>query len=212
MVRLNISRMCSIFIFFYSIVVMAGWIWGIDSWTRISSNEINMKFAAAGAFFLSSISLWYIELAIYGRKEISQIILPATTLLILLIMATLLAAGIFGVQTGIEDLFVADSVLTKTVIPGMPAIPTMINFILFGIASILAFFEFSTKHKSFTYIGIPISIVGVTAVIGYVFHIPFLYYKFVGSSTPIALNTAILFIVLGLGLLSIRYIEKKYEN
>lgn len=182
----------------------------IDALTRILPDQINMKFATAFAFFLSSIALLFIDWEIKGEREISQIVLPATTISLLLIMTALLVVRILGVHTGVEDLFVhSDSV--KTVLPGMPAIPTMINFILFGVASILVLFESSRTKQQLSYLAIPIILIGLVACIGYLLQIPFLYYQISEASNAMAPNTAIMIVLLGLGLiLSAR--SQKHEN
>lgn len=189
---------------------MFGWIFNIDALTRILPNQVNMRFITAFAFFLSSITLWFIDQAVRDEREIPQIILPATTTLILLIMTTLVAAGIFNVPNGLTELFVENNIV-ETAIPGMPALPTMINFVLFGVASILVLFELSKLKQRLLFFGIPIILVGVIACFGYLFQIPLLYYKVSDISTPMAFNTAIMFVFLGFGLILSKE-SQKYEN
>ncbi len=206
--KLNLTRILAIIVCFYSCIVMTGWIFDIDTFTRILPNQINMKFITAFAFFLCSIGLWLIDLAVEGKREIPQVILPVISLLILLIMTTLLAGGLFGVQTETSDSFFTDTSV-KTVIPGMPAIPGMFAFVLVGISYILILFESPRLRQILLYFGIAIILLGLLASFGYLLQIPFLYYKFSSTSNAIALNTAILFVLLGIGLILVGRSQKK---
>lgn len=195
----NLTQIIAIIIFIYSSIVMAGWIFNIDPLTRILPDQINMKFITAFSFLISSVALWSMDLIVRGKREIPHIILPATTMLLLLIMMTLIAGGLFGVQTGISDLF-GRGLTVKTVIAGMPSLPVMFAFVLFGVASILALFESPSLKQGLFYIGTVTILIGSIACLGYLFQNPIFYYKFSGQVNPMALNTAILFVFLGLGL------------
>lgn len=208
--KLNFPQILAIVILFYSCLVMAGWIFNLDSLTRILPNSIQMQFMTAFTFFLSAVALMAIDLTIGGNREISQLILPETSISILLIMATLFVGGLTGVQTGIQGLFVEGNMVTA-VIPGMPAIPTMINFILFSIASIIVLFEPPKLKRRLLYLAIPIILVGLVACFGYIFNIPFLYYQISKVSNPMAFNTAIVFVFLGSGLILTNE-SQKHEN
>lgn len=209
--KLNLTQILAILIFFYSSIVMAGWVLNIDALTRILSDGINMQFATAFGFFLSSIALWCNDQSVNGNREIPQLILPATTILILLIMVTLLVGEILGVRTGISDLFLEGNNVPYNPHPGIPSLVTMINFILFCIASIISLFESPTLKQKLSYLGVPIILLGVIACFGYLFQIPLLYYKISEMSTPMAFNTAILFVCLGFGLVVIQR-NQKNEN
>jgi hypothetical protein len=189
---------------------MAGWILNIDAFTRIVPTEINMKFTTAFAFLLSGIALWCIDQEARGARETPLLILPVTAMTTVLVMATLLAAGIFGIQTGISELFVK-GLTTKTVVPGMPSIPIMIGFILFGTASILSLFTSPKVNRVILYVGMTIFLIGLVACFGYLFQIPILYYKFAGTANPSAPNTALMFVLLGLGLVGTQK-NQKHEN
>lgn len=204
MKNLIFIRGLAVFISLYAAFVMVGWIWNIPAFTGLLFNEINMKFSSALIFFLSGIALYFIAESFHNKKDWAQIVLPPITLITFLIMATLLVAGIFKVQTGIESLFITDANPNfKTVTPGMPALPTMINFIVFGIANIMGLFTLPCMKKTVFLLGFFMSLSSLLAVLGYVLNFPPFYYKFDDLSTPMALNTAIVFILLGAGLILI---------
>lgn len=211
MLKRKPTQILAIFIFLYSCTVMAGWIWDADALTAILPIGISMQFITAFAFFISSIALWSIDLAVQGKREIPQLILPATATLTLLIITTLSAAGIIGITTGISDLFIEGNSIKGSVVPGMPAIPEIISFILFSIASILVIFPSPKLGQKLLFLGIPIILIGLIACFGYLSQIPFLYYKISPATNPIALNTAILFVLLGFGMI-LTGRSQEYEN
>lgn len=192
-------RILALIISLYSCIVIAGWVFGISSLTGILPGQISMQFITAFMFLLSGVALWFIDLVDKRQDEVPLFILPATSMLTLLIITTVFAAGFFGVHTGITDLYIGNP-SASNVFPGMPSIPTIVAFILFGIASILVLFESPILRRYVSYLGIFIALIGVIATLGYLFRIPFLYFKLSTKSVPIALNTALMFILLGSGL------------
>lgn len=206
--NLTVVRIIAAIILFYSLLVMVGWIFSIDSLIRIGTEGVNMKFATAFTFFMSGISLWQIDLAMTGKKEIPQIVLPAIASIILLIMVAFLAGQLFKIDIGIDKLFLSEK--EGESLYGMPAIPTMISFVLFGIGSIIALFEAAIFRKMLLGLGIIIFLFGALAAVGYLFNLPVFYYKVADSSVPMAFNTAILFVLLGLGV-EFTCFANKYE-
>jgi hypothetical protein len=200
MLKLTPVRILAAIIFFYSLVVMLGWIFNINALTGILPNQIGMQFITAFSFSLAAIGLWFMDLAVNGKSDIPFVILPGTAMLILLILTTSVAAEIFGVHTGITDLFIAGNNAINTPIPGMPSPVSVLGFILFSVAMILSLFNSFNLNKKILYFhAVPLILIGSVGVLGYIFNLPFLYYKFIDGSNPIALNTALMFILLGLG-------------
>lgn len=206
MSKLSPDRILALIIFIYSLVVMTGWIFNIDFLVRIFPNSEPMAFVTAFSFFLSSIALWMVGNIVKGDEELPFVILPATILATLLVMSTVIASGLFGVYTGISDLFIAGNTLPPS--PGMPAFMTVTGFALFDIACMLSFFtdlgSFGRIISLFEYLIIAI---GSVAVVGYLTNIPLLTYQFSSVATPMALNTALTFIFLGFGILEAEKIK-----
>ena len=199
--RQYIAKISSLIVGVSSILVMLGWGLDIAVLKSLSSNFVAMKFVTAISFFLSAISLYFITEALEGEIEKAQIVLTITSLTIIMLMGTLFFSTIFGVRTGIEDLFVREMPgATKTMIPGLPSVPTMFNFILVVSASVLTMLttrNLKTKLRTF---GLVIGSIGLLALIGYIANYPSLYYFIKGVNTAMALNSSILFILLGTGL------------
>jgi len=184
------------------ILVMAGWISGVGALTSISPVWIPMKFTTAFAFTLSGVLLYFIAEFIGGRTDAAQVVLPAAVLTILLLMGLMFFSHMLGAHTGLEDLFVVEKPgAVKTVVPGLPSLPTMIGFILISSGGILAMFNFRGLRRAFKYIGLAVGALGAAAAAGYVLGIPGLYYFRPGVNSAMAFNTALLFVLLGTGFL-----------
>ncbi len=200
MENIKTARILSIIVIIGGAIVMAGWILDIEVLKSILPMWVTMKFSTALSFFLSGITLYFITSFFEKRADLVQIALSLTTLMILLLMATLLVSTFLDVRTGVEDLFVRETEdAVKTTTPGRPSVGTMINFILVAIAGILTLFDMKKLGQKIYVIGSIILVIGSLAVLGYVLSMPFLYYTVEGFSTAMALHTAILFIITGAG-------------
>lgn len=200
MESIKTARILSIIVIIGGAIVMAGWILDIEVLKSILPMWVTMKFSTALSFFLSGITLYFVTSFFEKRADLVQIALSLTTLMILLLMATLLVSTFLDVRTGVEDLFVRETEdAVKTTTPGRPSVGTMINFILVAIAGILTLFDMKKLGQKIYVIGSIILVIGSLAVLGYVLSMPFLYYTVEGFSTAMALHTAILFIITGAG-------------
>jgi hypothetical protein len=196
------ANLFSLAIIATSAMVIAGWAFNVPLLTSISPAWVSMKISTAICFLLSGVSLYYMARAREGDSETAQIVLFITTLIVMLLMGTLFFSGLLGVRTGIEDLFVKDTAgAIKTVAPGRPSAPTMLNFMLMSVAAILTLVNIKRLRPAQKTIGIVIGLIGAIAIIGYIIGAPALYYYFEGINSAIALNTACLFVLLGAGLL-----------
>ncbi|MFA6519483.1 MAG: hypothetical protein WCT41_01510 [Candidatus Paceibacterota bacterium] len=187
-----------------SVVVMTGWIFGVEWMTRLIPIGINMKFITAVLFFFSALGLHAMALSIEKENELARVMLPGIALVIFLITMTLLVSWILGTPTGIEELFVQSAgpinLSNAVSIEGWPSLPTLFGFALFALLGIDALFAGAFRERSIRYAGYFILLTGCFAVIGYMFSLPELYYEFTANSVPMAFNTAACFIVLGFGL------------
>jgi hypothetical protein len=198
----NIVKFLSLVVTLSGILVIIGWVFDISFLKSIFPVWISMKFDTAVVFFLSGITLYYIARAAEGAYDLAQVTLFITTLIIMLFMGVLFFSTLFGIHTGAEDLFVRDSQsAVKTVVPGRPSVPTMANFLLIALAGILTIIKSQNLRLSLRIIGVLIGLTGLTAVGGYIINAPLLYYYIAGVNAAMALHTAVLFVLLGVGLL-----------
>jgi hypothetical protein len=198
----NIVKLISFMVALSGALVIVGWIFNIGFLKSISPDWITMKFDTAGSFVLSGTILYFIVRAQEGFYDLAQVIIFVASLIIMLFMGTLFFSSLFGIHTGIEDLFVKDTqAAIKTVIPGRPSIPTIINFLLIALGGILSIVSVQKLRFRLKVIGIVVGLIGAGAVCGYIMNVPSLYYYIAGINSAMACHTAALFVLLGIGLL-----------
>lgn len=198
----KIAKLLSLAVVIAGIMVMAGWVFNISLLKSVFPAWTTMKVSTAISFILSGVTLYFIIKAVEGDIDWAQIVLPAVSLIIILIMTVLLLSNLMNVRTGVEDLFVKEGPgAIKTIITGRPAIPTMINFMLIALAGILTMLGNKNLRIQLKIIGLIVASIGVLAVIGYLLNVAFLYYFVEGISSAMACHTAILFVMLGIGLI-----------
>lgn len=177
------------------IIVMIGWILNIAVLKSISPNWITMKFTTALCFFLSGTIVYFVAEFQKDGHVLETLVLPIVSMQILMIMGVFLVATVFGIRTGIENLFVKEITPLPQTVAGVPSVMTMINFILIaGIGMLTAFYE--RVRKEVLWIGALIAGIGALALIGYIVDVPVLYYSIYGL-TPMAIHTALLFMLIG---------------
>jgi hypothetical protein len=182
------------------VAVMIGWIWDFQILKSLSPSWISMKFSTALAFLLSGITLYFIVRAQEGELDTAQVALSISTMMIILLMGILFFSFVFKVHTGAEELFVKDSAAAvKTITPGQPSMLTMVNFMLVAFCGILTMLKPGKPHPTQKIIGVLIAITGGYAVLGYIVDAPLLYYYIEGLNSAMACNTALSFIILGVG-------------
>ncbi|MFZ2072337.1 MAG: hypothetical protein WAV10_01490 [Minisyncoccia bacterium] len=185
-----------------SILVIIGWVFNLDFLTRILPKGINMSFPTALMFFLSVFIiylLYRVKRKTQNYYELPHLIISGIIFIIFLINITILIGVFMGMQTGMENLFIQNQqneLINITTVAKSPAISTMICFVLFGIASIFSLF-YGKYFKIIKFFGYLISIIGLIATLGYICRVSLLYYQLNDSIIPMALNTAISFILLG---------------
>jgi len=205
MKRTKIVQSLGVIVTLSGLTVMLGWILDINTLKSILPIWVTMKFSTALCFFLSGITLYFIASSQEKGLGIAQVVLPATTLGILLIMSTLLISVFIGVRTGVEDLFIRETEgAVKTTTPGRPSVGTMINFILMATAGIFTMLNTTNLKVKLVIIGRIVVVIGGVAMVGYIFNAPVFYYTIEGFSTAMAFHTAILFVLLGTGLISLK--------
>jgi hypothetical protein len=196
------AKILSLVVIIAGVMVITGWLFDIGILKSISPAWVSMKFDTAVAFVLSGITLYFIVRAVEGEFDKAQVALSITSLIIILLMGTLFFSAIFKIRTGAEDLFIKETAGTvKTLTPGQPSVPTMFNFILIASAGILTTLNPANLRSKLKIIGMIVGLIGAMAVVGYCLNAPHLYYYIEGVNSAIALHTAALFMVLGIGLI-----------
>ena len=183
------------------LAVMAGWIFDFVLIKSIAPAFVSMKFSTAFAFMVSGISLYFLARAREGEFEKAQVALSITSFILAILMGLFFFSALFGIETGVENLFVKDSGDAKSVVAGMPSVPTMISFLLIALAGIITILNPAGVITMLKIIGGLVGVICALAAIGYVFSAPMLYYFIPGANSAMALHTALLFVIMGTGLL-----------
>jgi hypothetical protein len=196
------AKVLSLIVIIAAIMVIIGWIFDISALKSISPAWVTMKLTTAIAFLLSGITLYFIVRAIEGEFDKAQVALSTTSLIIILLIGTLLLSAFLKIHTGVDGLFIKEPAgAVKTVTPGQPSVPTMLNFILMAVAGIFTILHPNKLQSKLRIIGLTVGTIGAAAVVGYIINAPLLYYFIEGINSAMACHTAILFVLLGMGLL-----------
>jgi hypothetical protein len=198
----KIAKALSVVVTIAGLCVIAGWLFDIRFLKSISPAWISMKFDTAVAFALSGVTLYFLVRAMEGEYDKAQVVLSITSLIIILLMGILFFSAIFNIQTGAEELFIKDTPLAaKTITPGRPSMPTMVNFILIAAAGIMTLLNCGHLRLKLRIIGLIVGIIGALAMAGYILNIPLLCYYIADVNSAMACPTAALFVLTGIGLL-----------
>lgn len=195
------------------IFTMYGWIFNIELLKSFLPGHMPMKFISAVSFFLSGLSLIFVSEVVRGKREIAQIVLPATSISLLLLMSTVVAGNYLKVETGVESLFVG--ALSKTTNAGvieMPSIVEVIGFVMIAIVSILTLFKIKYLKPLTFFFGLAITVFGLIALVGNLTGSPFLIPTFKSFGYPMVFSSSLIFLILGLTLCLLGLIINKLSS
>jgi len=194
-----LAQVLSLLVMAGGIAVIAGWLFSIPSLTSIFPGWVTMKITTAVSFVFCG--LMFFSISKKRRWPVLEYAVSQSTLVVLLLMTTMFASLLFGVRTDIENAWVKEAAgAVNTISPGMPALSTIVAFLLICLAGVMDIAVFEGRHKAFGIIGALVAALGGIAIIGYALNIPFLYYQIGGISTAMAAHTAIFFVMLGVAL------------
>lgn len=183
-------------------IVMIGWIFDVEILKSILPVWVTMKATTAIAFILSGVTVYCIARSQQKSSSVASVILPITTMVILLLMVTHLSASCLGLRLGLSRLFVREPEgAMMSVIPGRPSVATMSEFILIAIAGVLTMLKLANLKKWLLFLGWLVVLIGAVAVTGYILRAPALYYYIEDISTAMAFHTSILFVLTGISLI-----------
>ena len=191
-----------IFTTLVAVLVIFGWLLDISFLKTLLPGAITMKFSTALSFLSSSTCLWFIYRQEMYESTWADVVIPVTTLSIMILMGVILFSIIFGFTTGFDDLFVeptAESLFSNT--PGRPSLATMISFFSIAAMAMASMSGESWKFRVrfYLFLGLGVSLTGAVALTGYALGMPLLYYAYLGVSNAMAIHTAGLFFLMGVG-------------
>ena len=180
--RKQVIQLLALIVVFIGITVLFGWATQSSKLIQVLPSFVPMQFNTALGFFLAGISLF---ISIRGDKKIASIlgVFVASIGLLTIIQY------VWGVDIGIDQLFMEHYITTKSLHPGRMAPNTAFCFLLFGIT--LSLVNFLPRLRLLTVLGALITGLGTIALFGYGW----------GHLTQMAVHTSIAFALLGVGIL-----------
>ncbi len=188
---------CAAVVFSIGFLVLAGWTFEIDFLKRIITGCVWMNPATATAFVLLGIALRLVQSADERRNRIAKVCAVLVLLAGLIKLCELLGFFDFGLDRILFGEHLFDPITGK---PNRMAPNTALNFFLAGAALLL--FNYKTKRvDSFPaqYPAILVLLTAFVAVVGYFYGANTFY--LVVSFNPMAIHTAVSFLLLSVGLL-----------
>ncbi|MDZ7951151.1 PAS domain S-box protein [Nostoc sp. DedQUE09] len=224
-----VARVASAIAVFVGSLVLVGWCLSIEVLKRgFPGSPATMKVNTALCFVLCGLSLWLFltaggqgsggageqgsrgERTIQNYPHSSTASLPVLTLLmsqvcaiaVTIIAALTLCEYLFGWNLGIDELVFRDSQTSiATSHPGRMGANTAVNFILVSVA--LQILIYLKTYRSYWYaqiIALIATLISFQALMGYAYKVKVLY-GLAPYTTSMALHTAVLFLLLSLGIL-----------
>lgn len=199
--RLWVVRALAVAVSAGGLLEMLAWFAGIEALTSVSAAFVTMKFSTALSFFLGGVILFFIAEAASGRFAAASVVLPVSTLVLLLFMVTLIASSVFRVVAGVEAIFVREAPgAVLTAVPGRPSVVTVADFMVLAAAGVSALFKRRAMWAWMVWGGVFVAATGLSASAGYALGVPEMYFSLPWASSAMALPTAVLFIAIGAGL------------
>jgi PAS domain S-box-containing protein len=182
-------------------LVLLGWVLDVGLFKSVFEGKIAMKPNTAICFALIGAAL-----VLLGHAPAQQSLASASRRRAAFVLATVVAVIglatlseiLFGINLGIDNLLFRNSLLAKAD-SGRMAAAAALSFILLGVALL----SLDAKHR-IARVGVDLSalatlLLGAIALLGYLYQVEWLYRLL--PFTPMALHTAFLFALLGLGVL-----------
>jgi len=173
---------------------MTGWMIGVDELIRVKQNFVSMKLPTALMFCLSSLIM----------SCIIDLKLKPVIRLVTCSMASFWMLGLCGIAA-----------LGHLIIPASfdPAIrdclygsslSTLVCFVAVAIGGIVLVFNTNCMFRRFAVIGKIITLIASLALVGYALNFPFLRFDIPGIIDPMAFNTAVGLLAIGMFFLNVK--------
>ncbi|MDQ3494191.1 MAG: ATP-binding protein [Pseudomonadota bacterium] len=203
--RMPLPAWCAAIPIAVSLLVLLGWAADVETLKRISPGLVAMNPMTAVAFVLAGVSLW---LQRPGAANASPS--PGSTRTARLAAAAVIAIGMFklgevafGWAVGVDQWLFANRLGSAgTALPNRMAPNTAMNFVLLGLALLALDVTTRRGRRPSELLASGVFLVAMLALMGYVYQVR----EFAGLANviPMALPTALSFVVLALGVLMAR--------
>ncbi len=198
----TISAYLGILVIAIGVLVLIGWAYDITALKSISPTFVTMKANTAACFVLIGLALVLVPIdgaadILNKSRQFASLILSVVVTLIGLLV---LSEYIFNWNPGLDQVIFKEPEGTfGTVYPGRLALTTALSFVLAGLSILDILFKAANRRSISQYLSLAGLMVALTAIIGYIYGLR----EFLGPTnlTPLALYTAIAFLLLFCGIL-----------
>ncbi|WP_114784347.1 PAS domain-containing protein [Botryobacter ruber] len=192
------SRVASLVVVVAGVLVLLGWLFNMEGLKRINDDFVAMNPLTAICFILSGTGLWLLQEPV--RKKLPARVLAGTvTFFGFLKLLTVLLKFYFP----LDQVLFSDKLFEEALgIPNVMAPNTAFSFMLAGLALLLIDVEFGYRKRPAQFICILITLLAILSIYGYIYGVDYL----IGFAAyiPMAVNTAIAFLILAVGILFAR--------
>jgi hypothetical protein len=182
-----------------SLIIIFGWIAGVDAIKNPFPNfPITSLFTAISITIGSVLLCAYVKSNQPSLMELAEMAEWVCLILLIIISIPFLAANLFSINTGIQELFSPRIIQGLMVNPSIPSSGSTISILLFTIIAFLSTLNSRAKHVVITFSAAGVGIIAVIALIGYALGQKSMYYL-TAHSAGMSIVTALLFLVLAIG-------------
>jgi PAS domain S-box-containing protein len=192
----TIPRACAAIVASVGALVLAGWALEIESFKRIAPGLVAMNPATAILFVLSAAALFLLR---EPSPRLSRIAARALGAVVALVGLSKALGYAFGFDPGFDQFLFRDALnAADNPVPNRMAPNTAVTFALAGAAIVLTCGRATRRWPAHLFLMLT-ACSALLAIIGYAAHVESLYG--VASFIPMAIHTAVTFLVLSTGLL-----------
>jgi PAS domain S-box-containing protein len=186
------------------VIPLLGWMLDIEILRGITPGAVSIKPNSAISFILLGLSLWILsDRAARGVNTPLLRLARACAAIVTIGGLMTLAEYAFGIGLGIDEpLFKATLARTGLANPGRMATATAFDITLFGSALLLLDAKLRGGRRPAQCLAVIGALIGVIGSLGYAYDVPELYH--LASYSAIALPAAIIFMIIGAGILFAR--------
>jgi hypothetical protein len=184
------------------LTALVGWALDIQVLKSVVPGWVTIKIITAACFVMSGALLYLMEW-VHGHDEEDLSIggLPILSLVVVTLLSTLVVGSLLGIQGGGETITVRNAAGSfLAVVPRGPSIATVVAFVLVVLSGFMASLPSRGVFLARAVCGYLVAAIGACALVGYSVGMPIMFYYVPDTSSSMALNTAILFVFLGIGL------------
>lgn len=195
------ARAASVMPVFVGCFVLCGWAFDIEALKRVLPGLVAMNPTTALLFILAGATLWlsHREDADHQTLRIAQ----AVAGIIALVGLVNLGGIVFGSDTGVDQVLFRDKLgAVGNAVPNRMAPTTALNFLLAGSSLLLLDVETRRRFRLAQTLSLLVFLIGLLAFIGYLYGVKQL--TGFAAFIPMALHTALTFMVLSTGVLFAR--------